>query len=914
MKKGISFVLFTLLAFVFLVFVPLKTHAAEEGSRTITETSTHVLGNAGEAIDTTLIKVKGTFGEITLNQATLTSSSPEVTIAQNSVTISEKGMYPVTMTYQSVTYNLNFFIKLTTEDEYVLYEEDFDYPSGALPSSLQRFNNLGASGGSAAIDSGKLLLSPYTIVLFPSYLQGFTNYIIETDMRMTQAANTARWTSVMYRYQTENYYQMAIRQDATAGNGVEFAKRVNGGWNVAQTASYSEVLDQATFYNIKVDIKDSTVKQYINDTLLMTYESAFDYKYGRIGVQADNATVYYDNVRITLPEDYIEVERHQFQQIPDIYQPSDHVVLPATTLTWFNQASQIANFKSAIRPATVIFRVNSDLDIVDQDGVVYQNLYDTLIELDGLIIPGFYLEDVAVATALAEELKLYGILDAFIFSKDKEVILAAREEHSLLRGALIFEFDKDELTEDDLLLIRRATNRAEAIAAVLPIELVNRAKVEYLQQRLMTVWVQAGDDKVSHFAAILSGAQGIITQSYGQLYTKYIGFKENTHFRRPMMIAHRGLYAGAQSSAPENTIEAALASVARGADILELDVYLTSDYEVVIIHDSTTARTAPGYDSVNIQTSTLAQIKAVNLVDPIGGRTDLKIPTLNEYFQALKGSGAVIFIEIKPTQELLVHRVAALIEEYDMYDQAVMIAFAPQNVIDMQDVYPDLSNGLLTSSVLNADSVSGSLTNTLSTVVPIKSTLNPNYGALTKDFIEALIHRGVTVWPWTLNDYTVLNTYYNYGVNGITTDHISYYENTYNRLHMADYPSSVAWDAINDLALEAYIETPNGQTYKYMPVYTMIDDGGTGVVFNAQGKVESIEQAGMISMYASFDTFLPDGTKITLLTDIIQIDFLAEQVDESTTPWGLIAGISSGVLAIGLGTVVLFTIKKRRVV
>ena len=232
----------------------------------------------------------------------------------------------------------------------------------------------------------------------------------------------------------------------------------------------------------------------------------------------------------------------------------------------------------------------------------------------------------------------------------------------------------------------------------------------------------------------------------------------------------------------------------------------------------------------------------------------------------------------------------------------------------MKDVYPDLSNGLLTSSVLNADSVSSSLTNTLSTVVPIKSTLNPNYGALTKAYIQALIHRGITVWPWTLNDYTVLNTYYNYGVNGITTDHISYYENTYNRLNMEAYPSVVKWEDISELKLVANIETPKGVTYKYMPTYTMIDDGGTGVVFNAKGEVESIEQAGTISMFASFDSYLPDGRKFTILTDLIQIEILAEEVVEPTTPWGLIAGISSSVVAVGIGIVVFITIKKRRVV
>lgn len=913
MKKIVLMVLVAFVALVFSFYSPIMVHA-EEPSRTITETSTHVLGNVSEAIDLSKIKVKGSFGEIMLNQATLTSTDPTVTITSGTVTISEKGMHMINFAYQSTTYDLHFFIKGSDETEYTLYDEDFSYASGALPSSLSRFNNLGVTGGSAAIDNGRLLLSPYTIVLFPSYLQGFTNYVITADMRMTQAANTARWTSVMYRYQKENYYQMAIRQDATAGNGVEFAKRVNGAWNVARTASYSESLDPAKTYQIKVDIKDATVKQSINDTLLMTYESAFDYKYGYIGVQADNATVYYDNVKITLPEEYVEIERHQFQQIPDIYQPIDHVVAPATTVTWFNKVSQMAQFTSAITPATVIFRVNSNLDVIDEDQVVYQSVIDTLIEIDGTIIPGFYLEDESIATSLAEQLKLYGILDAFIFSKDKDVIIAAREEHSLLRGVLIFEFDQEELTEEDLLDIRRETNRAEAVAAVLPVDLVTRDKVEYLQQRLMTIWVQAGDDKVSHFKAILSGAQGIITQSYGQLYTRYNSFYENTHFRRPMMIAHRGLYAGAQSSAPENTIEAALAAVEHGADILELDVYLTSDFEVVIIHDSTTARTAPNDVSVNISTSTLEQIKAVNLADPVGGRDNLKIPTLDEYFQALKGSGVVIFIEIKPTQTLLVHRVAALIEEYDMYDQTVMIAFAAQNIIDMKDIYPDLSNGLLTSSVLNADSVASSLTNTLSSVVPIKSTLNPNYGALTKAFIEALIHRGITIWPWTLDDYTVINTFYNYGVSGITTNYISYYENTYNRLYMADYPSVVAWEDISDLKLEAYIETPAGNPYKYLPTYTMIDNGGTGVVFNARGEVESIEQPGTVTMYASFDSFLPDGKKFTILTDIIQIEFLAEEVVEPSTPWGLIAGISSSVVAIGIGIVVFITIKKRRVV
>lgn len=914
MKRIYSLVLLVLIAVLLAVTTPFNLFALEESSRTITATSTHVMGDAGVAIDTSIIKVKGTFGETTLNQTTLTSSSPEVAIGANSITVSQKGTYDVSMTYQSVTYALKFFIKNVEETEYVLYDETFEYPNGALPSGLQRFNNLGASGGSAAIDGGKLLLSPMTIVLFPEYLQGFTNYIIEADMKMIAADNASRWTSVMYRYATENYYQMAIRQDATAANGVEFAKRTNGAWNVALTASFTESLITTETYKLKVDVKDSTVKQYINDSLLMTYESAFDYKYGRIGVQADNATVYYDNIRITLPVSHVEIERFQFQQIANVYHPSESIIAPATTLVWFNEVAQMADLTSSVRPATAIFRINDDLDVIDENGIVYQSLYDTLIEIDGLVIPGFYVEDPDLAVLLAEELKLYGILDTFIFAKDGEVIIAAREVHSLIRGVLIFDFtDLDELTEDDLLIVRRETNKAEALAAVLPAELMTRTQVEYLQQRLMTVWVQTSDSDVSQYRAILSGAQGIITQDYANLFAKYVLFPENTQVRRPMMIAHRGLYAGTLSSAPENTIEAALTSVEKGADILELDVYLTSDHEIVIIHDGSTARTAPDYPALTIASSTLEQIKTVNLADPVGGRLDLKIPTLNEYFDALKGSGAVIFIEIKSIDSMLVHLVSLLIEEYDMYDQAVMISFGTQNVIDMNTVYPDLSNGLLTSSVLNANSLASSITNTISTVVPIKSTLNTSYGALTKDFVKSIIHRGVTVWPWTLNEFPVLNTYYAYGVNGITTDHIGYYENTYNRIHVKEYPSVLAWEDRLTLKIETELQAPNGSTYAYRPEYIMIDDGGTGVVFDAFGKLESIEQPGTIYMYATFDSYLPDGTKITLLTDLIEVEILAEIVEEPMS-LGLIIGISSGVLVLAIGAFVFITIKKRRVI
>lgn len=920
MKKKIMLLIALLLCgFVFDGMGMAKSlHAADEDNpRTITETSVHVLGNVDEPIDLTTIDVTGTFGAIKLNQATLTSTDPAVTITSTTVTISAKGTYPINFAYETTNWTLYFFIKLTSETEYVIYEENFDYPSGALPASFELFNQVGAAGGSAAIDNGRLLLSSNTIVLFPSYLQGFTNYIIETDMRITTATEGSRWASVMFRYSTENYFQMAIRQNATLANGVEFAKRVSGAWNVPKTTAYTEAFAPDKSYRLKIDVKDTTVNEYIDDSLLITYDSAFEYKYGRIGVQANLVTVYYDNVRITLPVDYIELERHQFKTVADVYQPTTGIVAPATVPVWVNTAAQLDTFQSTVRPSTAIFRVNANLDVVNQNGTVLAPLFDALLAVDGKVIPAFYTDDVDIATALANQLKSYGILDVFIMTKNEDVIPAARLAHSVIRGVLMFEFPgQTELTKDDLLNIRRKTNASQAVAAVLPVGLVNNASVEYLQQRAMTVWVQAQDDKISHYQAILSGANGIITQTFTQLYAKYVAFPENSHVRRPLMIAHRGLYAGAAgSSAPENTIEAALEAVEKGADILELDVHLTSDSEVVVIHDTNTLRTAPLFPSLTVSTSTLAQLKAINLADPNGGRQDLKIPTLGEYFQALKGSGAVIYVEIKPTQTLLVQKVADLIEEYDMFDEAAIITFSSQNIIDMNTIYPDISNGLLTGAVLNASSLETSLTNTFSTIAPIKSTLNPNFSALTQEYVNAIVHRGITVWPWTLNDFSVLNAYYNYGVGGITTDHIGYYENTFNRMNLLNPNAQVAYEDAVGFKILAQIETPNGTVYPYSPKLTIIDDGDTGATFDDNGNLVSFMQAGTIVMMTTFTSYLPEGTPINLVSDLIILEILPmPEVEDPVTP-SMAIWIATGGSVVALGGIAAFLfLKKKRIV
>ena len=61
-----------------------------------------------------------------------------------------------------------------------------------------------------------------------------------------------------------------------------------------------------------------------------------------------------------------------------------------------------------------------------------------------------------------------------------------------------------------------------------------------------------------------------------------------------LVIAHRGF----SGQAPENTLAAFQAAIDAGSDMIELDVHLTRDSEVVVIHDDTLERTTNGKGNV----------------------------------------------------------------------------------------------------------------------------------------------------------------------------------------------------------------------------------------------------------------------------------------------------------------------------
>ncbi|MEJ2748304.1 MAG: glycerophosphodiester phosphodiesterase family protein, partial [Anaerolineae bacterium] len=90
---------------------------------------------------------------------------------------------------------------------------------------------------------------------------------------------------------------------------------------------------------------------------------------------------------------------------------------------------------------------------------------------------------------------------------------------------------------------------------------------------------------------------------------------------RPLIVAHRG----ASAYAPENTLAAFERAAELGADGIELDVQLSKDGRLVIIHDFDTARTTNGQGKVS--DLTLAELQSFDAGE------GQKIPTLDELFE-----------------------------------------------------------------------------------------------------------------------------------------------------------------------------------------------------------------------------------------------------------------------------------------
>lgn len=167
------------------------------------------------------------------------------------------------------------------------------------------------------------------------------------------------------------------------------------------------------------------------------------------------------------------------------------------------------------------------------------------------------------------------------------------------------------------------------------------------------------------------------------------------------VIGHRG----ARFEAPENTVTGFRYALGLGLDGFELDVRMTADDELVVIHDATVDRTTNGAGAVSGQT--LAEIRAL---DARAGFPDWPepaiVPTLSEVLDAIRGT-PWIEIEIKTDSaeriDRIVPKVIGAIRDYGIEETAFITSFDRYALETARRVGSDIRRGYVCAYESPAD-------------------------------------------------------------------------------------------------------------------------------------------------------------------------------------------------------------------
>jgi len=196
--------------------------------------------------------------------------------------------------------------------------------------------------------------------------------------------------------------------------------------------------------------------------------------------------------------------------------------------------------------------------------------------------------------------------------------------------------------------------------------------------------------------------------------------------------------------APENTMASFEEALRLGADIIELDVHLSKDGELVVMHDPTVDRTTTGKGW--IRDLTLREIRRLDAGVRFGQAfAGQKVPILEDVLHWARGKTRLL-IEIKngPVYyEGIEQHVAAEIRLHDMIDSCQVISFDHRCVKRIKTLSPDIRAGVLFACLP---------VEPLSLAQSAKADiLMPNWAYATSDVVDEAHLAGLAVYVWTVN-------------------------------------------------------------------------------------------------------------------------------------------------------------------
>jgi glycerophosphoryl diester phosphodiesterase len=225
--------------------------------------------------------------------------------------------------------------------------------------------------------------------------------------------------------------------------------------------------------------------------------------------------------------------------------------------------------------------------------------------------------------------------------------------------------------------------------------------------------------------------------------------------------AHRG----ASGYAPENTAAAFRIAAEMGADGVELDVQLTKDDRLVVIHDEIIDRVSDGTGPV--ADYGLAELKRFNfnkkgITEPLFAEA----PTLEEVCEMLADTELVVNIELKTGLRFyagIEEKTLAVVRAYGMEERVIYSSFNHYSVMRMKELAPSARTGLLFGGgIIVAAAACEKLGVTA---------VHPDLGALRyPGLVRDAKARGIKIHAWTANEDADLRFCFENGVDAVVTN------------------------------------------------------------------------------------------------------------------------------------------------
>lgn len=219
--------------------------------------------------------------------------------------------------------------------------------------------------------------------------------------------------------------------------------------------------------------------------------------------------------------------------------------------------------------------------------------------------------------------------------------------------------------------------------------------------------------------------------------------------------------------APENTLAAVERALDLGVDLVEIDVHVTRDGQVVVLHDATVDRTTDGRGAV--RDMTLPEVRRLHAglwFDP--PFADARIPTLEEVLD-LTRKRALLLIEIKARG--ISEQVVEAIQDLRATEDVILQSFHPASVRQARELERRIPAALLVGRVPVGHTRGRGRSLVKKALKVGANALALSYHAATPSLVDEVHRRAMSLWVWTVDEEIAMQKMVQIGADGIITNH-----------------------------------------------------------------------------------------------------------------------------------------------